>query len=256
MPGLPGGAHKGAAPEPATSGQVAALRYTDRFPYLAVLGVPDALRHHLEEGPGRLGVAHGEVAEAPFGEHQAVQLRLSGDLRRTVPVGLVDECHLAEVVTAAENANGLPVHTHHRLPVHDDAEAHAWHVHVRYHSASGNRQLVPPPCELGHFLFRQHREQRDAGQDFPGRGHGPMLRPNHHAQAAGVLAARGGAGLLLSANHTAWSTSGLQPRGGLRQRDLYQATVRGTASRCGVGSRRPKAAWNLLASMTKGARNW
>jgi hypothetical protein len=60
------------------------------FPYLAVLGVPDALRHHFEKGPRRLGVAHGEVAEAPFGEHQAVQLRLSGDLRRAVTVGLVD----------------------------------------------------------------------------------------------------------------------------------------------------------------------
>ena len=40
------------------------------------------------------------------------------------------------------------------------------------------------------------------------------------------------------------------------QRDRYQATVCCTASRCGVGSRRPKAASNLLASMTKGARNW
>jgi hypothetical protein len=40
------------------------------------------------------------------------------------------------------------------------------------------------------------------------------------------------------------------------QRDRYQATVRCTASRCAVGSRRPKAASNLLASMTKGARNW
>jgi hypothetical protein len=40
------------------------------------------------------------------------------------------------------------------------------------------------------------------------------------------------------------------------QRDRYQATVRCTASRCGVGSRWPKAASNLLASMTKGARNW
>jgi hypothetical protein len=40
------------------------------------------------------------------------------------------------------------------------------------------------------------------------------------------------------------------------QRDRYQATVCCTASRCGVGSRRPKAAWNLLASITNGARNW
>ena len=40
------------------------------------------------------------------------------------------------------------------------------------------------------------------------------------------------------------------------QRDRYQVTVCWTASRCGVGSRWPKAAWNLLASMTKGARNW
>ena len=40
------------------------------------------------------------------------------------------------------------------------------------------------------------------------------------------------------------------------QRDRYQATVRRTASRCAVGSRWPKAASNLLASMTKGARNW
>jgi len=40
------------------------------------------------------------------------------------------------------------------------------------------------------------------------------------------------------------------------QRDRYQATVRCTASRCEVGSRGPKAASNLLASMTKGARNW
>jgi hypothetical protein len=40
------------------------------------------------------------------------------------------------------------------------------------------------------------------------------------------------------------------------QRDRYQATVCCTASRCAVGSRRPKAASNLLASTTKGARNW
>jgi hypothetical protein len=40
------------------------------------------------------------------------------------------------------------------------------------------------------------------------------------------------------------------------QRDRYQARVRWTASRCGVGSRGPKAASNLRASMTKGARNW
>jgi hypothetical protein len=40
------------------------------------------------------------------------------------------------------------------------------------------------------------------------------------------------------------------------QRDRYQATVCSTASRCAVGSRRPKAASNLLASTTKGARNW
>ena len=40
------------------------------------------------------------------------------------------------------------------------------------------------------------------------------------------------------------------------QRDRYQATVRWTASRCGVGSRWPKAASNLVASMTKGPRNW
>jgi hypothetical protein len=40
------------------------------------------------------------------------------------------------------------------------------------------------------------------------------------------------------------------------QRDRYQATVRWTASRCGVGSRWPRAASNLVASMTKGARNW
>src|SRR5215831_13607935 len=40
------------------------------------------------------------------------------------------------------------------------------------------------------------------------------------------------------------------------QRDRYQATVGGTASRCGVGSRWPSEASNLLASMTKGARNW
>src|SRR5690242_16644526 len=50
----------------------------ERFPDLALLGVPDALRHHFEQGPDRLGVADREVAEAPFGEHQAVQLRLSG----------------------------------------------------------------------------------------------------------------------------------------------------------------------------------
>jgi len=36
----------------------------------------------------------------------------------------------------------------------------------------------------------------------------------------------------------------------------YQARVCWTASPCGVGFRWPKAAWNLLASMTKGARNW
>ncbi len=40
------------------------------------------------------------------------------------------------------------------------------------------------------------------------------------------------------------------------QRDRYQAMVGWIASRCEVGSRWPKAAWNLLASMTKGARNW
>ena len=42
----------------------------------------------------------------------------------------------------------------------------------------------------------------------------------------------------------------------LGQRDWYQATVCCTASRCAVGSRRPKAASNLLALTTKGARNW
>ena len=73
-------------PAPARSGSAS----RERFPYLAVLGVPDALRHHLEEGPDRLGVAHGEVAEAVFGEHQAVQLGLSGDRRRTVTVGFVN----------------------------------------------------------------------------------------------------------------------------------------------------------------------
>ena len=36
------------------------------------------------------------------------------------------------------------------------------------------------------------------------------------------------------------------------QWDRYQATVRCTASRCRVGSRRPKTASNLLASMTNG----
>ena len=118
---------------------------------------------------------HDERAEVPFGEDQALQLRLGGDLRRTV--GMVDDCHLSEVVTGAEVANGLPAHAHGRPSVHDDAEAYADPVHVGYHRASGKRELVRLPCELGDFLFRQHREQRDAGQDFLRRGHGQMLRP-------------------------------------------------------------------------------
>src|SRR5215470_7484511 len=103
-------AYRRAPPSAPKALDLAASAARRRFPYLSVLGVQDALHHQFEESPGRLGVAHGEGAEVPFGEHQAVQLRLSGDLRRTVTVGFVDECHFPEVVTGAKDANGLPVH--------------------------------------------------------------------------------------------------------------------------------------------------
>ncbi len=97
----------GAAAQITKESITASMRIAPGIPYLAVLGIPNALHQHFEEGPGRLGVVHDKGAEVPFGEHQAVQLRLSGDLRRTV--GVIDECHLPEVVTGAEGANRPPV---------------------------------------------------------------------------------------------------------------------------------------------------
>src|SRR5262249_45620995 len=91
-------ARAGLPPSAPRAPDLAASAAHRRFPYLSVLAVPAPFPPHFQEGPGRLGVAHGEGAEVPFGEHQAVQLRLSGDLRRTVTVGFVDECHFPEVV--------------------------------------------------------------------------------------------------------------------------------------------------------------
>src|SRR5215471_12253370 len=89
-------------------------------PSLAVLRLTDTLHHHLEQRPGRFGMLQGERAEDPSDEQQTAHLGLGGDVRRAA--GVVDERHLAEVVTRAKSADGPSMDAHGRPPRHYDAE--------------------------------------------------------------------------------------------------------------------------------------
>lgn len=79
---------------------------------------------------------HGEGTKDPRDEHQAAQLGLSGDRRRTI--GAVNERHLAEVVTGTKGPNGPSAHAHGRPPRYDDAKGYADFLFVGQYRARGN----------------------------------------------------------------------------------------------------------------------
>jgi hypothetical protein len=66
---------------------------------------------------------HRKRAEDPRHEQQTPQWCLGRDRRR--PVGVINQRHLAEVITGAKGAGRPPVHTYRRLPFHDDPEGGA-----------------------------------------------------------------------------------------------------------------------------------
>jgi hypothetical protein len=83
---------------------------------------------------------HGEGTKDPRDEHQAAQLGLSRDRRRTI--GAVNERHLAEVVTGTKGPNGPSAHAHGRPPRYDDAKGYADFLFVGQYRASGKRPVV------------------------------------------------------------------------------------------------------------------